>query len=314
MRDAIRAKSASELAPLLRSWHGSRLSRRVSGQDPLSSQQSQSRSLSRDGDEASKRGGGGGGVHLEAESDAHPVPSTDNDLAENDTRRRPYSQQSAYANVVPHSYPERREDPARCAGRYLLIRGDKSTGEIADTIRQLGGDLEEVVVYQTSARASLGADIDCLVRDVLGTDGVDERKEGDLTIWHATDGDSVAYPHTSLSEFLPHHQHPAQHRETLWLAFFSPSSAGWVLPHLQLDGLEVLLPQKEYQQPPQQQEQSVANEASERTEQQHHTAGRTLRVAAIGETTARYLREKGVRVDAVAEEPTALGLLRAIDT
>lgn len=36
------------------------------------------------------------------------------------------------------------------------------------------------------------------------------------------------------------------------------------------------------------------------------------RVAAIGGTTEKHLRERGVMVEAVAEQPTAEGLLEAI--
>jgi uroporphyrinogen-III synthase len=37
-----------------------------------------------------------------------------------------------------------------------------------------------------------------------------------------------------------------------------------------------------------------------------------VRVFAIGETTRKYLLSRGVRVDAVANEPTALGMLEAL--
>lgn len=60
-----------------------------------------------------------------------------------------------------------------------------------------------------------------------------------------------------------------------WLAFFSPSSAGMVLDLLALGHAGV-------------------------------------RVFAIGETTRKYLLSRGVRVDAVANEPTALGMLEAL--
>lgn len=65
-----------------------------------------------------------------------------------------------------------------------------------------------------------------------------------------------------------------QKRE-IWMAFFSPSSAGIVLPIL---GDQVV----------------------------------QYSIAAIGVTTERYLRERGVEVRAVAEQPTADELLDAI--
>lgn len=66
-----------------------------------------------------------------------------------------------------------------------------------------------------------------------------------------------------------------------WLAFFAPSSAGMVLGHLREMGVDV---------PP--------------------SGG--MKVAAIGETTRAFLQGEGVRVDAVAKEPTAAGLAKAI--
>lgn len=63
-----------------------------------------------------------------------------------------------------------------------------------------------------------------------------------------------------------------------WLAFFSPSSAGYVIPLLSPDIVR--------------------------------SSG--TRIAAIGETTRAYLEGRGVEVHAVAEEPSAKGLLAAI--
>lgn len=68
---------------------------------------------------------------------------------------------------------------------------------------------------------------------------------------------------------------------TVWLAFFSPSSAKMVLPHIRSAGL------------------------LDRT-------GREVRVAAIGETTRRFLEGGGWLVDAIAAEPNAEGLFEAI--
>lgn len=72
------------------------------------------------------------------------------------------------------------------------------------------------------------------------------------------------------------------------MAFFSPSSAKNVLPNLST--LEI---------PP-----STGSTGKREW---------NVRVAAIGDTTRRYLLEEaGVRVDAVAEEPSAEGLVEAI--
>ena len=71
--------------------------------------------------------------------------------------------------------------------------------------------------------------------------------------------------------------------EEAWMAFFSPSSAGMVLPYLRRLG--VFSRSKEAVGP---------------------------KVAAIGGTTRKYLEGEGVKVDAVADEPKAEGLVAAI--
>jgi uroporphyrinogen-III synthase len=70
-----------------------------------------------------------------------------------------------------------------------------------------------------------------------------------------------------------------------WFIFFSPSSAGYAIQHLERLGVDL------------------------RNSKAAWTRGK---VGAIGETTRKYLEGKGVKVDAVAEEPTAQGLLRAM--
>lgn len=69
-----------------------------------------------------------------------------------------------------------------------------------------------------------------------------------------------------------------------WAALFAPSSASYVLPLLEGAGF------------------GVRPDAQERR----------LRIAAIGETTASFLRDGGYALDAVAETPNAEGLLAAI--
>jgi len=73
-----------------------------------------------------------------------------------------------------------------------------------------------------------------------------------------------------------------------WLIFFSPSSAGYVIPHLRGFGIITL-----------------SSENGSRDEA-------IVKIAAIGETTKRYLEDVGIKVDAVAEEPTPVALLRSI--
>jgi uroporphyrinogen-III synthase len=71
-------------------------------------------------------------------------------------------------------------------------------------------------------------------------------------------------------------------RSDLWLVCFSPSTAGYALPHLAglLRGKSV--------------------------------GSYRVRVAAIGEKTLSFLFDSGVEVDAVADEPNAFGLVQAI--
>ena len=68
----------------------------------------------------------------------------------------------------------------------------------------------------------------------------------------------------------------------LWFAFFSPSSAGMVLPYLQSSGF-------------------LRKPSSE------------MRIAAIGETTKRFIEDEGLVVHAVAEGPNAASLVQAIE-
>ncbi|ORX33594.1 tetrapyrrole biosynthesis, uroporphyrinogen III synthase [Kockovaella imperatae] len=70
-----------------------------------------------------------------------------------------------------------------------------------------------------------------------------------------------------------------------WLVFFAPSSAEMVLAHL-----------------------SQRQELSPRA----GAASSRYRIAAIGQTTRKFLEDRGYRVDAVADEPTAYGLLHSV--
>ncbi|KAI0063335.1 tetrapyrrole biosynthesis uroporphyrinogen III synthase [Artomyces pyxidatus] len=82
--------------------------------------------------------------------------------------------------------------------------------------------------------------------------------------------------------------HEAEEDTPWWIAFFAPSAAAYVLPHLRV--YFDILP---------------ASAALQRQ----------ARIAAIGPTTGDFLRsEMGVHVDAVAERPSAEGLVRALRT
>lgn len=127
-------------------------------------------------------------------------------------------------------------------------------------LRSAGYTVREVQVYATGSIPDLAANIGAHIGDMAAEK--DDRQ-----------ADS---PSPSLAA------------EKVWLAFFSPSSAEFALPHLvPLLG-------------------SSSSEVSAR-------GSKHIRVFAIGETTARFLRGRGITVDAVAAEPSAVGLVQAID-
>lgn len=130
---------------------------------------------------------------------------------------------------------------------YLVLTGDKTLPLLTDSLRSAGRDVRRVRVYETSEDPGLGDTVRSLASG-LGDAG-ERLGEG-----------------TDMMK---------------WIALFSPSSAAFVLPHLEAAGYDL------------RQEDGV-------------------RVAAIGETTAGALRAAGVRVDAVAGTPDAEGLVEAI--
>jgi uroporphyrinogen-III synthase len=98
----------------------------------------------------------------------------------------------------------------------------------------------------------------------------------------------------------------AQHDEgeSMWLVFFSPSSAEMVIRTLTSTSGPQDRERGEQTNDPQ--------EVCELEERRKEVLWTRFRVAAIGETTARYLVDRKISVEAVAKEPTAQGLLEAI--
>jgi uroporphyrinogen-III synthase len=76
--------------------------------------------------------------------------------------------------------------------------------------------------------------------------------------------------------------------EEIWLAFFSPSSAEMVL--------EVIR----------------SLETDDGMDRKDESIWLKVKIGAIGETTAQYMQDQGLEVQAVAKEPTADGLFSAI--
>ncbi|WWC57829.1 uncharacterized protein I303_100364 [Kwoniella dejecticola CBS 10117] len=145
---------------------------------------------------------------------------------------------------------------------YLFVRGDKSTDNLQDGLREHGRIVEEVMVYRTTPRGDILENLELFKRSRR-----EEKRKG-------------------------------------WLAFFSPSGAEVVWPLLDRRLLH---------------HSSQSNEANSATEIDDDVgkAGPDAfwggwKVCAIGETTKRYLEEKGIKVDAVAEQPNPQGLLEAI--
>lgn len=189
----------------------------------------------------------------------------------------------------PPSQKTRGKTDARY-GRYLVIRGDKSLDEIPRRLKDAGREVLEVVVYETTERTGLDDDLRSAMTQLqgLGTRGED-------------DGTG-----------------------SIWLAFFSPSSAGMVLPHLHalLDSpaldLSAILPRNGTRRGHVNGDHETGSSAEagyvpvESSAEAGSGDVATLRLAAIGETTRAYLESVGMAVSAVAEQPTAEGLVEAI--
>lgn len=129
-----------------------------------------------------------------------------------------------------------------------MVRGDKSTNELQDGLKSAGRAYKEISIYTTSSRSDLESNIE---RAIAVRRPPNEETEGNGLLGE-NKGDAE-----------------------MWIAFFSPSSAEYVLPILgsRLGG---------------------------------------CKIAAIGGTTERYLLDRGLEVQATAEQPTAEGLVRAI--
>jgi uroporphyrinogen-III synthase len=136
--------------------------------------------------------------------------------------------------------------PEGAASRsYLFIRGDKSANNLQPILRDAGHTVYETQVYSTSLNPEFAG----LVKSEIASLAASDAPGG-----------------------------------VIWLAFFSPSSAGYALPYLTplLDSAAV------------------------------GETGPRVRVAAIGETSRAFLAESGITVHAVADEPNARGLVGAI--
>ncbi|KAL7423324.1 uroporphyrinogen-III synthase [Cryptotrichosporon argae] len=160
---------------------------------------------------------------------------------------------------------------------YLFLTGDKTLRDLPDALRAARRSVVEVQVYATAVRADMGGALARVRGDVYG-----ERATGlsvGASVGVGTDagtGEGEGWDGDGRAA-----RSGAPDAQPVWAAFFSPSSAAGVVPHL--------------------------------------TNWPALRIAAVGETTAAYLRSAlgghaGLpgNVDAVADTPGAEGLLDAI--
>jgi uroporphyrinogen-III synthase len=162
-------------------------------------------------------------------------------------------------------------------GPYLIIRGDKSLEEISNRLREMGRRVLEVIVYETAVQENLGQDLEEVGRQLVSG---------------GESGDDLANGHGGVEA---------------WLGFFSPSSAGMVLPHLRkLRHLYGQLPTKHAS------DGSEAAAIGASTAERKAERNRGLRVFAIGESTGAYLWEQRLPVEVVAREPTAEGVVQAL--
>jgi hypothetical protein len=203
------------------------------------------------------------------------------DLPPRSTPVRGSSNDDGFCSYLPEHLQSQKPNGEKDTryGRYLVIRGDKSLDEIPRRLKDAGREVVEVIVYETAQRGGLESNLRSVMAQLLGS-----RTRGE------DDG-----------------------AESIWLGFFSPSSAGMVLPHLC-----VLLDSPAWRHP------AVLPRTGARRGRINgeHEMGSSaeaasgdvaiLRFAAIGETTRAYLESFGMEVAAVAEQPTAEGLVEAI--
>ncbi len=105
------------------------------------------------------------------------------------------------------------------------------------------------------------------------------RKVRETTLYETIEHPELGRRVSAITEGLPN--------GAIWMTFFSPSSAGMALSYLRRLGM------------------LSSTDGSGGLRER-------VRIAAIGETTRRFLEDQGVEVDAVAEEPNAEGLVEAI--
>jgi len=146
---------------------------------------------------------------------------------------------------------------------YLLIRGDKTLEEIPTALKESGREVVELVVYSTTARPDIQENIASVLSAIKST--ASQTRSDGIDVQNGLYDHTAEGPDTSTPD-----NRPAS--TPVWLAFFSPSSAAFVLPYLPPHG----------------------------------------RIFVIGETTRNWVEAQGLQADAVGAEPTALGMLAAM--
>lgn len=225
--------------------------------------------------------------------------------------------------------------------RYLYVRGDKSADILQGALRGAGCEVREVRVYRTQERPGLGEDVKRVLAGVEGIKRTGPEDEGAMLVDSAELGSmrtdtaphdgreeerpgqsntnttgTVAVDATVKSDDKDADDHSTANNgpaETIWLAFFSPSSAAFVLAHLPRSVLANMVPHDSATysiDSPVDTPQAVGANGLQRPAGAKFDM--VVRTFAIGETTRRYLLTRGIRADAVADTPDAEGLGRAI--
>ncbi|WWC85536.1 uncharacterized protein L201_000400 [Kwoniella dendrophila CBS 6074] len=172
---------------------------------------------------------------------------------------------------------------------YLFVRGDKSTDLLQDQLKENQREIEEIMVYKTSPRNDIIENLRLLQSDKLSK-GSDADPDADTD----TDTDRIKL-------------------EKGWLCFFSPSGAEVVVPLLGMNGENADgLPENNDDQKAWNGPIGGLDEHNGNDHKQAESNWDGWKIFVIGETTRKWFEEKGLKVDAVADQPNPEGLLECI--
>ncbi|RXK37643.1 hypothetical protein M231_05055 [Tremella mesenterica] len=199
--------------------------------------------------------------------------------------------------------------------RYLLLRGDKTLGEIQKMIREEGNEVHEVEVYRTFPRPEVE-----LERDLDGIMG-DLKDEGGWLGFFSPSGAEVGLPFLRKRGFISGTSEHIKRAEDMGLAF-DEEKTGFeegIMNEEKIVDEEMVFIKNLRENGKERHKQVKGNiEGEGENEDRNVGEGSTGRggwkVVVIGHTTEEYLirSDVGVRVDAVAETPDVEGIVNAI--